>query len=403
MQDSRDINAIILSIYDAALEPARWPAILDRIAELADARGAFIFDIDTSHDAKPRVCATYHTTNYESSLIEAYLRAHNEQELKDQATFAASSREGDNVELVPDTVLAPSREEMMQRANAQTMASYGIHYRAGALLNKDHYYSDRFAVQFSKRAGPATGERLHLLHTFMPHIAKALNIGRHTSRLFNVRRAMLDVLDLLRIGICIVTSAGEVVMTNREFDRQLDEVGAFRVDHTKRLVASNETVRKQLATLYASASNHGKFGARPRKEAILHPLEEEGMGLCIEVSPLFMPEMLGDRGFKGFALFSLDASQSYNIDTSFLAQAFSLTRSEEAILSMLAEGLTNAQISERRDRSLETVSSQVKTLLAKTMSHNRTQLIRLATEFNPRIFIDPNIPLSGDEEKLPLK
>lgn len=399
MQDNQDIDAVILSIYDAALEPDRWPAVLDRIARMADARGAFIFDIDTALNDAPRVCATYHTTNYERPLIQAYLDAHNEQELRDQATFAASSRSGDHVELVPDTVLATSRQELMQRANAQTMASYGIHHRAGALLNKDHYYSDRFAVQFSQRAGLPTGARLRALHAVMPHIAKALNVGRHTSRQFTARRAMLDVFDLLRIGICILAASGEIVMANREFDRQLDRFGAFRIDHTKRLVARNEAVRLQLMNLFESAGNHGKFGARPRKEAVLHPLEQEGMALCLEVTPLFMPDMLGDRAFSGFALFSLDTSQSYNIDTSFLAQAFSLTRSEEAILAMLAEGLTNAQISERRDRSLETVSSQVKTVLAKTMSQNRTQLIRLATEFNPRMFVDPVVPHSGDEEK----
>jgi DNA-binding NarL/FixJ family response regulator len=124
------------------------------------------------------------------------------------------------------------------------------------------------------------------------------------------------------------------------------------------------------------------------------------MALCLEVTPLFMPDMLGDRAFSGYALFSLDTSQPYNIDTSFIAQAFSLTKSEEAILAMLAEGLTNAQISERRERSLETVSSQVKTVLAKTMSQNRTQLIRLTTEFNPRMFVEPIVPHSGDEEKV---
>ncbi|MBX9465486.1 MAG: helix-turn-helix transcriptional regulator [Aquamicrobium sp.] len=400
MQDNQNIDGIILSIYDAAVEPDRWPAVLDRIARMADARGAFIFDIDTSPRDGPRVGATYHTTNYERPLIEAYLRRHNEEELRDQATFAAFSRSGDQVELVPDSVLAPSRQELMQHANAQTMASYGIHHRAGALLNKDHYYSDRFAVQFSQRAGPATGERLRALQTVMPHIAKALNIGRHTSRQFTARHAILDVFDLLRIGICILTASGEVVMANKEFERQRDHLGAFRIDHTKRLLASNEAVRLELASLFASAGNHGKFGARPRKEAVLHPLEQDGMALCLEVTPLFMPDMLGDRAFSGFALFSLDTSQAYNIDTSFLAQAFSLTKSEEAILSMLAEGLTNAQISERRQRSLETVSSQVKTVLAKTMSQNRTQLIRLATEFNPRMFVGSTVPHTGDEEKV---
>ncbi|MFZ2100985.1 MAG: helix-turn-helix transcriptional regulator [Oricola sp.] len=393
-----DVNRAIQSIYDAAVEPERWPEILDRVAELVDARGAFIFDIDTSVRT-PKVHATYHTTNYDPQLVRSYLENHNEQELHDQAEFAAHSRTEDGVDLVPDTVLAPSRQELMLRANAQTMMSYGIHYRAGALLNKDHYYFDRFAMQFSQRAGLPEGDRLRTVRTLMPHIAKALNIGRHAARQLSARQSLFGILDALRIGICILSATGEVVFTNREFDRQLDTHGAFSLDPHKRLVARNETVRLQLAQLYTGAEHHGKFGARPRKEAILHPLDDEGMALCIEVAPLYSPGVLGERVFNGFGLFSLDASQPYQIDTSFLANTFALTESEEAVLAMLAEGLTNAQISERRNRSPETVSSQVKMLLSKTMSQNRTQLIRLATEFNPRLFIDPSIPNTGDEKE----
>lgn len=155
--------------------------------------------------------------------------------------------------------------------------------------------------------------------------------------------------------------------------------------------------------LFSSPANHGKFGARPRKEAVLHPLQRNGMALCIEVLPLFAQDLIGERNFRGFALFSLDTTRSFRIDTSFLANTFSLTEAEEIILRMLSEGLTNVEISERRERSLETVSSQVKSLLSKTISTNRTQLIRLATEFSPKLYLDSFVPHSGDEEKVAVR
>ena len=51
---------------------------------------------------------------------------------------------------------------------------------------------------------------------------------------------------------------------------------------------------------------------------------------------------------------------------------------------LLAEGLTNRQISDRRNRSVETINSQVKSLLAKADCANRTQLIRRATTIGCR-------------------
>lgn len=395
MDTLRELNSIILAIYDATLEPDRWPTVLDRIAKAVDARGAFIFEIDGAGPAQ-RVRAMFHTTNYESALVSNYLTLHNRQELEDQAKFAEMSRQADLVELIPDTVLAPSRDQLMQRPNAQAMAAYGIQYRAGALLNKDHYNSDRFALQFSERAGLPTGERLHFIQAVMPHVAKALNLGRRTSRTQQMNRVTFDVLDRLRVGICLVAASGAVVYKNSEFERQLDAHGAFSIGPDRHLIARNEQVRRELNSLFGSHHSHGRFGARPRKEAIVHPLEKEGMALCIEVSPLYSPTIVGDNGFRGFALFSCDTSHPYRIDTSFLADTFALTKSEETILMLLAEGLTNAEISERRDRSIETIGTQVKSLLAKTMSTNRTQLIRLATEFSPRLFVEPYVPHSGD-------
>jgi DNA-binding CsgD family transcriptional regulator len=398
MVDIRNIESAVLSIYDATLEPSRWPGVLDIVSDIVDARGAFLFDIDQCQGVS-KVKATFHTTNYDPNLVKGYLDTHNEQELEDQAIFAACSCSLDRTELIHDTVLAPSRDGLMARANARAMAGYGIQYRAGALLNKDQYYSDRFAMQFSERAGLPSGERMEAIATLMPHMAKALNIGRQTSRAHNAKDLALNIFNQLRIGICILTKAGCIVFANKEFDRQLDKHGAFGVTSDKRLFAKNERVRSQLAELFDTPRHHGKFGARPRKEAILHPLSDDGMALCIEVTPLSSQDYLGDRSFSGFAVFSLDATQPIDLDTRFIADAFSLTESEEAVLKLLGEGLTNAQISERRSRSLETVSSQVKALLSKTMSQNRTQLIRLATEYSPRLFVD-SIPLMGDETTL---
>lgn len=393
-----ELENIVLEAYDAALDPTTWPRVLDRVVELADARGAFIFDIDTS-EHYPSVRATYHTSNYDPQLVSDYLKLHHEQEFEDQAKFAAFSLVGDRINLVPDTVLAPSREELTRRANARAMMGYGIHHRAGALLNKDHFFTDRFAIQFSERAGPAEGERLETILSTLPHIAKALNIGRHATRHFESNHAAFGVLDLLRIGVCILSADGQVVFKNREFDRQMEGHGAFFIAPKGHLTARDEAVRQDLARLFGGHANHGKYGARPRKEAIFHPIGDEGLGLCIEVTPLHAPDFMGEKAFNGFAMFSLDSSQPHAIETGFLAKTFSLTPSEEAVLTMVAEGLTNAQISERRNRSPETVNTQIKTLLAKTMSQNRTQLIRLATEFSPKLFVESPITHSGDEGK----
>ncbi|AKI02710.1 transcriptional regulator, luxR family [Hoeflea sp. IMCC20628] len=396
MQNLPDTQSLILSIYDAAMEPERWPDILDKVAELVDARGAFVFDISTSVHT-PSVCATYNTSNYERVLVDEYLRLFNKQELRDQRIFAEYSQLTDGIELIPDTVLGPTRAVIDSRPNAKMMANYGISFRAGALLNKDHLYSDRFAMQFSRRAGLPTGERLQAINTIMPHIAKALDMGRQTTRVIGAEKALLETFNHFRIGICILSTNGGIVFKNVEFDRQLEVHTAFALNAHGRLVANDPKVRAELDTLFSGVEQHGKFGGRPRKEAVLHPLRQDEAALCIEVCPLFSGNIIGETNLNGFVLFSLDTSQKYSVDTRYLAQVFSLTPSEEAVLAMIADGMTNAQISEQRNRSPETIYTQVKTLLSKTMTQNRAQLIRMATGFSPQVFVESAITISGDE------
>ena len=66
-----------------------------------------------------------------------------------------------------------------------------------------------------------------------------------------------------------------------------------------------------------------------------------------------------------------------------------LTPRERDVLRLLTDGLTNRQISDRRNRSVETINSQVKSLLAKADCANRTQLIRLASSIGASFVMDP--------------
>lgn len=294
MQTVSEAQHLILSIYDAAMEPDLWPELLDKVSDLVDARGAFIFEISDSN-RRPCVCATYNSTNYDSILVREYLRLFNEQELRDQEIFSKHSKLTDGIELIPDTVLGPSRAVIDQRPNARMMANYGIAFRAGALLNKDHLDSDRFAMQFSRRGGLPTGERLQTINTIMPHIAKALDMGRQTTRAINVKHALIESFNQFRIGICILSQHGGIVFKNIEFDRQIDAHRAFSVNAHGKLVANDPKVKAELDTLFSGVEHHGKFGGRPRKEAVLHPLRQDETALCIEVCPLSSGNIVGEK------------------------------------------------------------------------------------------------------------
>ncbi|MEW7009280.1 LuxR C-terminal-related transcriptional regulator [Lentilitoribacter sp. EG35] len=393
-------SELILDIYDATLDPEQWPGILHRLAELIDARGAFVFDVENRYGQEV-LNATYFSSNYQADLVRQYLVEYRLLELEDQALFARHSRELDHVELVRDDVLAPSRDELMKRANAAAMRDFGIFYRMGGLLNKDRISADRFALQFSEKSSFPSGERLRILNRVLPHIAKALNIGRHTSRLNQKSDLLSKGYDQLRVGVALLDRRGELLFSNTEFQRQMDCYGAFQLTAENRLVARLDKENERLSRLFSDINAHGLFGARPRKEALLQPLAHHENALCIEVCPLKEPNFMNGETLNGYAIFSLDTSLDIDIDTEGMARFFSLTPTEAEVLELLTLGLTNSEISEQRERSRETVNTQVKCVLQKTMSSNRTQLMRLALQYSNQIIIKENdeqsIPQSGDD------
>jgi len=167
----------------------------------------------------------------------------------------------------------------------------------------------------------------------------------------------------------------------------LDAYATYHLPANGTLSLRNGSDQARLETLKADVRNHGKFGARPRKEAIA---ADGDTFLCIEVSPLDVAAELGTAPLGGCILYSTDTSLPLHCNTAPLQQAFGLTDAELALVDAIAEGLTNAQIAERRDRSVGTINAQVKSILAKTDCHTRTQFVRLMMTFGANVVSVPD-------------
>lgn len=372
-------HELILEIYDAALEPQKWPDALHHACEFVGATGAVVFEMVGSPD-EPYIQCQNHSSGYDERIISSYLQNYNEEELVDQAILAAHSRRTDDIQLIRDEVLGKSREELDQREHVQAMKAFGIKYRSGALLNKDIITQDRFSFQYSKAQGPMVGWREEYCGLIVPHIAKAMNVGRPTRQLAQHYSMVLDSLNRLAVGVCIIDGRRNVIVTNMEFDRQAEEYDVFRIAADGRLEFGSSKIMKNANDLFSSLAFHGRYGARPRKEALDAASEENPSELCIEVIPLSDTRRFDRRMGNGSILFSLDTSRHSGIDVDKVGDLYQLTGSERDVLKYMAEGLTNPQIAEACNKSRETVNSQVKSILSKTMSANRTQLIRLAAQ-----------------------
>ncbi len=366
-------HALIARIYDCALQPDLWPETLQQIADQAGAHGAMVFDralFPGGEKINLQVCSAI----YDRQTVLNYVKSFNEHEVEDQATFARLSTKGSEVNLIRCDDLRANRAALERQPNVQAMMGMGIHFRAGALLSKDTDAMDRFALQLRRKQGPIAEPARLWVEAILPHVAKALSIGRAFYREREDKRMLMQIICALPFGVAVVHRDGTVLLANGEFDRLAQAYKLMRGAAQLNVPTLPTAMRR----LLSSAEMHGKHGARPRHEAVFVPGDGEGLGLFLEVGPISQHAELDHFGPDAFLISALDSNRTHAINPDVVKKFFPISASELAVLDLVVRGMTNAEIAEARGRSLETVNSQMKSLIRKSGTRNRTELVRVA-------------------------
>jgi DNA-binding CsgD family transcriptional regulator/PAS domain-containing protein len=376
--DADDID-LISRIYDTALDPALWPDLMLRIAHKLGAAGAFVFELRLDNE-KPQITSRIFSSNYKPEIVSYYLKQFNDQEISDQGRFAELSLQGNEVDLISDIALRPKLSELLAQPNIAFMMKHGLKHRAGALLNKDLVNVDRFALQYDADHGPIKPEQSKKAARFLPHIAKVIGLSRPLEEQLFAKGIFEEILLNIKQGVAILSPRGTVLYANSEFERILDTHMAFRKSPAgilQMVEAEDAQIQKRYHDLVESGAAHGKFGARARREAVVIELEKPGTALFIEICPVEASARTGQLGAGCRLLTVIDTSRNVNFDSKRLQTFYQLSSTETEILELVAKGHTNAEISEIRNRSQDTIKSQMKSLMQKTNSHSRTDLVHM--------------------------
>ena len=384
---SPDLHQIILRIYDTAADPSVWQNVLNEIVDSVGAQGAVIFEWQ-DRDGNKALTAPFFSSFYSEAALGLYIDKYQALEAADQAILRHHTQGGDTVDLIDDTVLANSIEELQQQEHVKKLRKLGVFRRAAGVLNKDNPWISLFSIQMGVDKQTFCPQKQQYLSQLLPHVAKAYDLGLPMRQLDHLRSGALAAIDRLTIGICVLDKAGRVVLMNNEFKRQTESYKKFSYSPDGKLRLDNSLDQKNFTALVGHVLQHGKFGARPRKEAIEVSTDSF---LCIEVTPATQFEELGSSPLQGYVVYSTDTSLPFRCNTDSIQTVFGLTDTELAIVEAIGEGLSNPEIAERRGRSVETVNTQVKSVLSKSNCHTRTQLVRMMMRFGTN-FLSPEAP-----------
>mgnify|MGYP006240950667 FL=1 len=372
---------LVLETYNAVVAPSLWPGVLDQIVEACGARGCIVYEWHVQ-ETERRLRTTVITSDYDPALLDTYMRIFHDWEVKDQDMFECQSLEKDIVELVSELDCYPDQREYLSRPHVRRLMQFDVRHRYASLLDKDNPWRARFSLQRSEAQGHFTAEQRATMRLLLPHVAKSMNLGSQFNDQREEQSAVLNLIEKLSVGVCLLDSMGRIIVKNSLFDQQQDMFRAFRIDPAGRLSMLNAGSNRQFRGLLNDLVAHGRFGARPRKEAMFASSPDQDGQLCIEVVPLDRSDEIGSRPFNGALVVTRDLREPISINLELAKWTFELTTAETDVIDMVCLGLTNSEIAQRRDRSVDTINSQVKTILNKTRSHSRTQLVRTLCNFS---------------------
>lgn len=374
---------LLPSIYDASINPEIWLDVLDRASDTCGARGSTLIAVENGGDIQFHVDMRSERWRQVSDEQWSYYMDnffHLEKEA--WAFFATLPKQ----HLLTDDQLWTNDEELKNRPDYRYLLdTVGVFRKAGARLNDNPSWFDNIAFQFDSRHTKVPSSSLDSIRFLLPHLSKAVEIGRTFSMLKAKYNAVLGALDFIEVGICIALQSKAVIISNQEANRILSEQDGLTLTKDKRFKVRDAEMSAELSRAIEDIAKAALGKDSVAERTLLIQRSNTDLPLIVEVSPIRDTDNEIDSDLSGALILLIDPSTGTSVNTERVSSVFGLTQSEGEVCRHLIDGSSNAEIAETRNVSLDTVKSQVASILRKTGTTRRSELVRLALAICPPI------------------
>ena len=361
----------IEACYDAALEPARWPAALQQLADFLDAASCVIRTTDDTHpfrfDQRNQPAATPDST--EHLEFTALWLERIDSAPDPHAERARRLRKSAPYFIAEDEITTP--EERQRLPYYQEIARPGRReWRAivGFKVKNRTWCLPTFR---EGKKGPFELQDAHRFLSIVPHFARILSAAEQLAN----RRADASLTTFEHVGCpaLLLDSRGCVEKLNGRADALL---GSDLVIRHGRIRAVDRSSDARLQGMIAAACS---LAAGSAADPILITRNARPW-LTAETMPL--TAFAHDIFAAGHTLLILsEVERAFAPNETLLRQAFGLTNAEVRLAVMLARGIGIGDASGRLGIGRETARTQLRTIFEKTGTHSQAQLAALLSRF----------------------
>lgn len=370
LPEAEQLSTLVAAIYDAALAPDNWPAVLLACRDFVGGMAAAIF-------AKDAAGLRFQIYHQDGGISEAQgrLYAENYQRL-DPATQGHLFTEIDQPVSTAD--LMDLDEFRASRFYREWSAPLGIADFISAPIEKSGGWAAMFGVFLPDSHGLANAETYRRMRLIVPHIRRAVLVGKAIDHDRQQAASLEDTFDGLAAAMVLVDAQGRVVHANAAARAMAG--GAISVRNGA-LVVSDRAVSSALKDIFACSSDgDAAIGERGISLALTSP---EGEPYAAHVLPLSSGERrrAGARYAAVAALFVQQKSIDGPAAPELIARTYGLTLTELRVLVAIVQVGGVPETSVALGIAETTVKTHLHRVYAKTGTSRQAELVRLVAQF----------------------
>lgn len=370
--DPEWLSATIGDIYDCVLDPGRWHAVIETIAE------HFLFNSAMLALLRP---AGLHEVLTQFGFDAQWLAS--EEEYREEIAALWGGRERFATfpldEPIVCSEVSPRSRFRENRYYRDVLEPRDLH--EGVLItlarsNESYGYLALNRPTAAGDLGPADRQGLRLL---TPHLRRAVTI----SDLFDLkaveRVTFHSVLETLRHAVILVDELGGIVHINAAAKSLLDESEAVDVQNGK-LRLSSSAAQSALEVALKLADNDE---VRLAQRGISVPIGGGATPFVLHVMPLRRTELrrgLGQRAVA--AVFIVPATRRAEPPLDAVSLLYELTPAETQIFALISEGKTLAEISHTLGVGRGTAKTHLLRVFSKTGCRRQAEIVALANSLS---------------------
>ena len=371
MNDSKQLPTLIGDIYDAVIDPAQRNDVLDKIASFTGGHSGGLLSKHSLSKSEVLYCYVGADPNSLQVYSESYPKL---DPTADSPSFGVA-------QVVSATDLVPYEEFRRGRFYREWARPHGWVDVASAVIEKSATSCTFLSVVRHEANGLVDNEMRRRMTLLIPHVRRALLIGKTIHRKQTEAVCFSDVLDGLSAGMILVDANGRIVHTNNAGNAILD-AGDFLRSVCGRLVASDLAINAALREILVAA-NAGD-AALGVKGIALPLTAHDGERYVAHVLPLTS----GARREAGLAynavaaLFIRKASLEPFSPPEVIGEMYKLTPTELRVLLAIVDIGGVPEVAAALGVAVTTVKTHLSRLFEKPGVARQADLVKLVAGFS---------------------